>query len=303
MRWTAWLAACVVVVAAVGTASAEQGSVRGVVTSVAAAQGDDGRTFYTVTLKGEGPWQAVLTVGPENKAACELVAALKPGERVAVGWLTEGGKTLVREIVRDTRTETGRTHTEGEGTRPRGEGERVEPKPPVQGDAGQGEVRRDGEGDREAAEREARAKAERERAYKEERDRAYREARARAEGNAGEAPKETVNREAADQEARMRAYKEARAQAEVERKEGMVPGASKTLARVVSIETGAENARVIKLAAVESGEEMTFTVGPDRREVYGNVGNLKAGATVRVYWKTEGGKPVLINVSSAITER
>ncbi len=301
MRSSVWLAACVLVLAAVGVASADQGSVRGVVTSVATVQGDDGKMIYTVTLKGEGPWQAVLSVGPENKAAYELVAGLKPGERVAVGWTTDGGKTWIREIVRDTRTEGRRTEAGTERT------------------AGEGEVRKEG-GDREAAEREARAKAERERAYQEARARAERE-KVEAEGRKEGGDREAAEREARAKAERDRAYKEERARAEKvraeaegrareiregERREGERtdrPALMKTMARVISVETGEGNARVIKLAAVESGEEMSFTVRVNQTDLYNQAGNLKAGSTVRVAWRTEAGKPVLTSIYRVGDER
>jgi hypothetical protein len=77
----------------------------------------------------------------------------------------------------------------------------------------------------------------------------------------------------------------------------------KTAARVVSIETGEENARVIKLAAVEGAEEMTFTVRANQGELYNAVGRLKPGNTVRVAWTTEAGKPFLTGIERYVGDR
>ena len=61
-----WLLACAAVMLAAGVASAEQGTVRGTVGAVTPVPAEDGRTLLALTLKGEGPWQALLTVGPES---------------------------------------------------------------------------------------------------------------------------------------------------------------------------------------------------------------------------------------------
>ncbi len=371
-----WLLACAAVMLAAGVASAEQGAVRGTVVSVAPAQGEEGA--LALTLKGEGPWQAVLTVTPGNARALETVRGLKPGERVVVGWVTEGERQLVREIARVAEGEKVRAEGERADERREGEGEKVRAEGERDRVKAEGEkVRREG-GDRELDDRALAEKRERlaregikEKARLERDGERIKEVprdgeRIKEGARDGERVKEVVRdgdrvkegvrdgdrvKEGVRDGERIKEgmrdgerVKEGLRDGERVKegvrdgervkegvrdgervKEGLRDGERvkegvrdgervkegareegprmKALARVVSMETTDENTRVLKLAVVEGGEEMTFTVRANQGDLYGFVGNLKPGAAVRVAWKTEGGVSALTGITRAGEER
>ena len=287
-----WMSA-VLVISAAGILSAADGggTIRGTVASVVPMETPEGRTLLMLVLKGEGIWQATVTVAPENKAAFAAVSGLKAGDRVTLAWVVDGGRAMVREIVR------GEGRGEGEN-KPRAEGERernVE-KPAKEG-ANKEMDERAWEANRE---REAR-QASKEKAAKETaegRDREAVEKEERAKQEAIERARRVHERDGDGERVGPRDGEKVKTgPRDGERNEGENAGRMKTTAQVVGMETVDENTRVLKVKAVESGEEMSFKVVASQGKLYDAVGGLREGAIVRVQWKTEQNAPVLVDVS------
>ncbi|HUW57958.1 MAG TPA: hypothetical protein VMZ92_15055 [Planctomycetota bacterium] len=96
-------------------AAAQQGTANGTVVATDAWKAEDGQLMLSVTIQGEGPWQATFSVGPGSREMYAMVGLLKEGEQVVIGWVRQDDRNWVREIVRkggEPRRTEGR---EGEG--------------------------------------------------------------------------------------------------------------------------------------------------------------------------------------------
>jgi hypothetical protein len=256
------------------TSPQERGKANGVVLEVAAQVQEDGPVILVVTIKGEGVWEARFEVGPNNPEAYATVGGLRKGDKVTVAWVREEDRNLIREIRVDAREENER--------RERGEGERPEREKVTEREPAHPEPARGAEEERERSRlKEKREAEERVRAEKRERETREREV-VREEGT----PREEERRE-------------------LERRERDRQGVQRRQmkATVVSVATGeageGEGPRILKVAPLEEGEGMTFTVGADRRKLYETVGELKPGEKVIVIWVTEAGRPWLVEIGKA----
>jgi len=311
MRRLTWLA--IFLAAAFGLARAvaaqDRGTAKGVVQQVEAQVREEGPIILVVTLKGEGVWEARFEVGPDNREAYATVGGLKKGDRVTIGWVRAGELNLIREIRVEGR--------EGEGERREGdrrEGEDVKPGP--RDGEGVKPGPRDGEGvkpgprDGERREGAAREAERREGAAREEDQRRAeaaaaekkRELEARQKNDA--ARDEAARREAEQREVQRReAGQREGAAREGERREGVRPERRQMKGTVVSVATQeaeeGEGPRILRVAPLEGGEGVTFSVGADRRKLYEIVGELRPGEKVTVVWVTEAGRPWLVEIGKA----
>ena len=79
-------------------ADRRRGTARGSVVGIDDYRGENGKVILMVILAGEGDRRATFRLGEGNREAFKRAKGLKPGDRVALGWVAEGDQKWIREI-------------------------------------------------------------------------------------------------------------------------------------------------------------------------------------------------------------